>query len=105
MSKLNRWNYEPDVVLQGNEFLASSRVFPGVFGEGETREEAIDSFWEMVEFIGGLGRGPDGPHSREPYVDERETLDDGASSAQPDDADDDDPGPWPWEKGDAWKLE
>lgn len=105
MTRLNRWNYEPDVAPQGDEFLASSRVFPGIFAEGKTRGEAIDNFWEMVEFIGELARAPDWPHAREPYVDERETLDDGAPSAEHEDADDDDPEARPWEKGDAWKME
>src|SRR5687768_10183661 len=103
MTRLNRWNHEPDVMPQGDEFLASSSAFPGVFGEGETREEAIDNFWEGVEFIGELARAPDWPHSRAPYVDEWETLDDGASEHHHDDADEDDPEPW--EKGDVWKME
>ncbi|HEY0020060.1 MAG TPA: hypothetical protein VGC13_27410 [Longimicrobium sp.] len=68
MSTFNRWNLEPDVVPQGDEFLASSNAFPGVYGEGETREEAIDNFWEMVDFIGGLARAPDWPHDRSPYL-------------------------------------
>lgn len=69
MSPSNRWNHEPDVARQGEEFLASSSAFPGVFGEGETREEAIESFWQMVEFIGELAQAPDWPHDRTPYVD------------------------------------
>jgi hypothetical protein len=105
MSKLNRWNHKPDVVPQGDEFLASSSAFPGVFGEGETREEAIDNFWEGVAFIGELARAPDWPHSREPYVDEWETLDDGLPRAHHDDPDGDDPEPFAWEEGDAWKME
>lgn len=78
MSKLNRWNHEPDVAPQGDEFLASSDAFPGIYGEGETREEAIGSFWEMVDFIGGMARAPDWPHDRSPYVDEWETPGDDA---------------------------
>lgn len=68
MSTFNRWNLEPDVAPEGEEFLASSAAFPGVYGEGETREEAIDNFWQMVDFIGGLARAPDWPHDRSPYV-------------------------------------
>jgi hypothetical protein len=93
MSQFNRWNHEPDVAPQGEEFLASSEAFPGVYGEGETREEAIDNFWEMVDFIGDLARAPDWPHDRSPYVDEWETAGDGAL---PDDGDDDLP---PWKPG------
>jgi hypothetical protein len=74
MPEFNRWNHEPDVEPQGEEFLASSSAFPGVYGEGETREEAIESFWQMVDFIGGLARAPDWPHDRSPYVDDWETL-------------------------------
>lgn len=111
MSAFNRWNLEPDVVPQGEEFLASSEAFPGVYGEGETREEAIDSFWEMVDFIGGLARAPDWPHDRSPYVDEWEALGDDVASE--DDAADDLP-PWkaeedddelpPW-SGEPWKAD
>lgn len=75
MSKHNRWNHEPDVAPQGDEFLASSAAFPGVYGEGTTREEAIENFWQGVDFIGELARAPDWPHDRSPYVDEWETLD------------------------------
>lgn len=75
MSKHNRWNHEPDVAPEGEGFLAFSEAFPGVFGEGETREEAIDNFWQMVDFIGELARAPDWPHDRSPYVDEWETID------------------------------
>lgn len=111
MNQFNRWNMEPDVAPQGDEFLASSEAFPGVYGEGETREEAIDSFWEMVDFIGGLARAPDWPHDRAPYVDEWETAGDGALPADDDDDDlppwkaddpDDDPPPW---NGEPWKSE
>lgn len=111
MSTFNRWNLEPDVVPQGEEFLASSEKFPGVYGEGETREEAVDSFWEMVDFIGELARAPDWPHDRTPYVDEWETAGDGALPA---DDDDDELPPWkaedadgdlpPW-NGEPWKAE
>lgn len=105
MSQFNRWNHEPDVAPQGDEFLASSEAFPGVYGEGETREEAIDSFWQMVDFIGQLARAPDWPHDRSPYVDEWETTGDGAL---PDDGDDDLP-PWKASGGDddglpPWKA-
>jgi hypothetical protein len=55
-----------------------------VFGEGETREEAIDSFWEMVDFIGGLARAPNWPHDRSPYVDAWETIDDEAAAGDKD---------------------
>lgn len=107
MSKFNRWNHEPDVVPQGEEFLASSEAFPGIYGEGETREEAIDSFWEMVDLIGELARAPDWPHDRTPYVDEWETAEGGPLAADDDalppwkaeDLDDDLP---PW-NGEAWK--
>lgn len=105
MTRLNRWNHEPDVVPQGDEFLASSDAFPGVFGEGETREVAIENFWQGVEFIGDLARAPDWPHSREPYVEEWEMLDGDLPRSHEDDADEDDPEPWPWEEGDAWKME
>jgi hypothetical protein len=114
MSTFNRWNLEPDVVPQGEEFLASSEKFPGVYGEGETREEAIDSFWEMVDFIGELARAPDWPHDRTPYVDEWETAGDGALPSDDDDDDDDALPPWkaedadgdlpPW-NGEPWKAE
>ena len=61
MPAFNRWNHEPDVAPQGEEFLASSSAFPGLYGEGETREEAIENFWQMVGFYlgwtGGAGRG------------------------------------------------
>jgi hypothetical protein len=76
MSQFNRWNHDPDVAPQGDEFLASSSAFPGVFGEGETREEAIESFWQMVELIGELARAPDWPHDRSPYVEPWESVDD-----------------------------
>jgi hypothetical protein len=92
MSQFNRWNHAPDVAPQGDEFLASSAAFPGVFGEGETREEAIDSFWEMVDFIGGLARAPNWPHDRSPYVDAWETIDDetvGSDKEQPTGTEDD----------------
>lgn len=92
MSQFNRWNHEPDVAPQGAEFLASSEAFPGIYGEGETREEAISSFWEMVDFIGELARAPDWPHDRSPYVDEWETTGDGVF---PDDGD-----LPPWKAGD-----
>lgn len=75
MPELNRWNHVPDVAPQGDEFLASSSAFPGVYGEGETCEEAIESFWGMVDFIGDLARQPDWPHDRSPYVDTWESLD------------------------------
>lgn len=121
MSTFNRWNLEPDVVPQGDEFLASSEAFPGVYGEGETREEAVESFWQMVDFIGELARAPDWPHDRSPYVDEWETIGDGVLA---DDADEDAPWkaeddagelpPWkpeggdddlpPW-TGEPWKAE
>jgi hypothetical protein len=111
MSQFNRWNHEPHVAPQGEEFLASSRAFPGVYGEGKTREEAIDNFWQMVDFIGELARAPDWPHDRSPYVDEWETVGDGTL---PDDEDDDDLPPWqpdgadgelpPW-SGEPWKPE
>lgn len=48
-------------------FLASSEQFPGVFGEGETPEEATESFWEMVDFIGELASRPDWPHPRDDF--------------------------------------
>lgn len=110
MSKPNRWNMEPDVEPQGDEFLASSQAFPGVYGEGETREEAIESFWEMVDFIGGLARAPDWPHDRSPYVDEWETIEDTAPAADTDDGvppwkaedEDDDLPPW---SGEPWKAD
>lgn len=95
MSQFNRWNHEPDVVPQGEEFLASSEAFPGVYGEGETREEAIDNFWQMVDLIGELARAPDWPHDRSPYVDEWESAEGGDFSS--DDGDDDLP---PWKTGD-----
>jgi hypothetical protein len=108
MSRFNRWNHEPDVAPQGEDFLASSEAFPGVYGEGETREEAIDNFWQMVDFIGELARAPDWPHDRSPYVDEWEKPGD---EVQPADDDDDLP-PWkpedggddlpPW-TGEPWK--
>jgi hypothetical protein len=97
MSKHNRWNHVPDVEPQGEEFLASSNAFPGVYGEGETREEAIESFWEMVDFIGGLARAPDWPHDRSPYVDEWETVGD---AVLPSDDDADDLPPWKAEEDD-----
>ncbi len=94
MSQLNRWNHEPDVAPQGEEFLASSEAFPGVYGEGETREEAIENFWQMVDFIGELAGAPDWPHDRSPYVDEWESA---AGEGLPlADGDDDLP---PWEAG------
>lgn len=104
MSQLNRWNHEPDVAPQGEEVLASSEAFPGVYGEGETREEAIDNFWQMVDFIGELARAPDWPHDRSPYVDEWETGGDGVLPL--DDGDGDLP---PWKAGDdddlpPWKA-
>lgn len=109
MPAFNRWNLEPDVVPHGDEFLASSEAFPGVYGEGETREEAIDNFWEMVDFIGGLARAPDWPHDRSPYVDEWEAAGDEVPLAD----DDDDLPPWkpqdggddlpPW-NGEPWKA-
>lgn len=109
MSKLNRWNHEPNVAPQGDELLASSEAFPGIYGEGETREEAIDNFWEMVDFIGGLARAPDWPHDRSPFVDDWESIGDDEFGK---DDEDDDPPPWkaeeedddlpPW-SGEAWK--
>jgi hypothetical protein len=111
MSKFNRWNHQPDVVPQGEEFLASSDAFPGVYGEGETREEAIENFWQMVDFMGELARAPDWPHDRAPYVDEWETADDESFASE---GDDDDLPPWkaedtdddlpPW-SGEPWKAE
>lgn len=110
MSTFNRWNHEPHVAPQGEEFLASSDAFPGIYGEGETREEAIDNFWQMVDFIGELARAPDWPHDRTPYMDEWETPGEDAQLA--DDADEfppwkpedggDDPPPW---SGEPWKPE
>lgn len=88
MATHNRWNHEPDVVPQGDEFLASSEAFPGIYGEGETREEAIESFWQMVDLIGELAQAPDWPHDRSPYVDEWE-------------AQEGDSGDLPWERGGA----
>jgi hypothetical protein len=90
MPPLNRWNHEPDVAPQGEEFLASSEAFPGIYGEGETREEAIDNFWQMVDFIGELARAPDWPHDRAPYVDEWEAAEGGPFAAD----DDDELPPW-----------
>ena len=109
MTQFNRWNHEPDVAPQGEEFLASSEAFPGIYGEGETREEAIDNFWQMVDFIGELARAPDWPHDRSPYVDEWETPGDGVLPGDGDDdlppwkagGDDDDELPPP--KGEPWK--
>lgn len=72
----NRYEHVPDVVPHGDEFLASSDAYPGVYGECTTREEAIDNFWECVDFIGELARQPDWPHDRSPYVEEWETFDD-----------------------------
>lgn len=97
MTRPNRWNTEPDVEPQGDEFLASSLALPGVYGEGETREEAIENFWEMVDFIGGLARAPDWPHDRAPYVDEWETIGDDISAKK---ADEDDLPPWKAEEDD-----
>lgn len=89
MSQFNRWNHEPDVVPQGDEFLASSSAFPGVFGEGETREEAVESFWQMVELIGDLARAPDWPHDRSPYVEPWESVDGDDPFADDEDDEDD----------------
>jgi hypothetical protein len=109
MSKHNRWNHVPDVEPQGDEFLASSNAFPGVYGEGETREEAIESFWEMVDFIGGMARAPDWPHDRSPYLDEWETVGDVVDTH---DEDADDLPPWkvgdddlPPSGGEPWKAD
>ena len=111
MSKHNRWNHEPHVAPQGDEFLASSDAFPGIYGEGETRDEAIANFWEMVDFIGGMARAPDWPHDRSPYVDEWETFgDDVLAEAEGGDhpppwkagEDDDDLPPW---SGEPWKQD
>lgn len=106
MSTFNRWNLEPHVARQGDDFLASSEAFPGVYGEGETREEAIDNFWEMVDFIGELARAPDWPHDRTPYLDEWETPGEGAL---PFDEDDDELPLWKAEDADGelppWKAE
>jgi hypothetical protein len=96
MPAFNRWNHTPDVEPQGEEFLASSAAFPGVYGEGETREEAIENFWQMVDLIGELARAPDWPHDRSPYVDEWETLGDGEPEVK---AEDDLP-PWKAEEDD-----
>ena len=110
MPAFNRWNHTPDVAPQGEEFLASSEAFPGLYGEGETREEAIENFWQMVDFIGELARAPDWPHDRSPYVDEWETLGD---DVLPEDEENDLP-PWkaeeddddlpPW-SGEPWKAD
>lgn len=105
MTQLNRWNHEPDVLPQGAEFLASSGAFPGVYGEGETREEAIDSFWQMVDFIGELARAPEWPHDRSPYVDPWESVGD-AGDADAEDWDADGL-PEEWEAGglpEEWKM-
>lgn len=110
MPAFNRWNHEPEVAPQGAEFLASSGAFPGVYGEGETREEAIENFWEMVDFIGELARAPDWPHDRSPYVDEWETFGDDELEGKAEDdlppwkaeADDDDLPPW---SGEPWKAD
>lgn len=88
MATHNRWNHEPDVAPQGDEFVASSEAFPGVYGEGETREEAIESFWQMVDLIGELAQAPDWPHDRSPYVDEWEARES-------------DGGDLPWERDEA----
>ena len=95
---------------EGDEFLASSEAFPGIYGEGETREEAIDNFWQMVDFIGELARAPDWPHDRSPYVDEWEVVEGGPPGAD----DDDELPPWkaedldddlpPW-GGEPWKAD
>ena len=85
MPEFNRWNLEPDVEPQGQEFLASSPAFPGVYGEGDTREEAVENFWEMVDFIGDLARAPDWPHDRSPYLDEWEAIGGGESDKDADD--------------------
>jgi hypothetical protein len=92
MTQFNRWNHEPDVVPQGEEFVASSGAFPGVYGEGETREEAIESFWGMVDFIGELAQAPDWPHDRSPYVDEWQGQEGEG-------------GPFPWERDEAEEEE
>lgn len=68
MRTRSRWNHAPDVAPRGDEFVASSRAFPGVYGE--TRGEAVESFWRMVDLIGELAQAPDGPHDRSPCVDE-----------------------------------
>lgn len=110
MPAFNRWNHEPDVAPQGDEFLASSDAFPGIYGEGETHEEAIDNFWQMVDFIGELARAPDWPHDRSPYVDEWETIGQDVRSGDEKDElppwkgeeDDDDLPPW---SGEPWKAE
>lgn len=96
MPDFNRWNHEPDVEPQGEEFLASSSAFPGVYGEGETRDEAIENFWGMVDFIGGLARAPDWPHDRTPYVDEWEAI--GGEALGEDE--DGNPPPWKGEDDD-----
>lgn len=86
MPRHNRWNHAPDVAPQGDEFVASSEAFPGIFGEGGTREEAVESFWQMVDLIGELAQAPDWPHDRSPYVDEWQESDGDAL---------------PWEQGEA----
>jgi hypothetical protein len=111
MPPLNRWNHEPDVAPQGDELLASSEAFPGIYGEGETREEAIENFREMVDFIGGLARAPDWPHDRSPYVDEWEVAEGGPLAADDDDelppwkAADLDDGDLPPRNGEPWNAE
>ena len=110
MPAFNRWNHTPDVAPQGEEFLASSEAFPGLYGEGETREEAIENFWQMVDFIGELARAPDWPHDRSPYVDEWETIGEDVGSEDEDDElppwkaaeDDDDPPSW---GGERWRAD
>ena len=94
MTPFNRWNHEPHVTLDGDEFLASSPVFPGVFGEGETREEAIENFWQGVDLVGDLARHPDWPHDPAPYAGAWEPSDDG-----------DDELPEAWRADEGWRAD
>ncbi|HEX8693829.1 MAG TPA: hypothetical protein VF746_15510 [Longimicrobium sp.] len=65
MDASERWRVKMEVTRDGDAYTAWSEQLPGVYGEGGTEDEAIESFWEFVDFMRDEMAVPAWPHSRE----------------------------------------
>jgi predicted RNase H-like HicB family nuclease len=63
------WRFTPEVTREGDCYTAWSKRLPGMFGEGDTPEEAIESFWQFAELMRDEMAIPEWPHSREGWED------------------------------------
>ena len=69
MRSSGSWRFTPEVSREGDAYTAWSERLPGIVGEGETPGEAIESFWQLAEFMRDEMAIPEWPHSREGWED------------------------------------